>query len=214
MTDDLKNLRREYLRGGLQAVDLQADPIDQFKLWLKQALEAQVPDPTAMVLATVAQDGQPSQRIVLLKSVDQRGFVFYTNLRSHKAQEMLTNPKVSLHFPWNVLERQVRVTGVAQLLERNEVDDYFHRRPRESQLAAWASRQSQPIASRAELLARYQSTEERFAGGEVPTPEFWGGFRVRPHQVEFWQGGAHRLHDRYRYSLQAEGNWAIERLEP
>src|SRR5690625_4545385 len=138
MTDDLKNLRREYLRGGLQAVDLQADPIDQFKLWLKQALEAQVPDPTAMVLATVAQDGQPSQRIVLLKSVDQRGFVFYTNLRSHKAQEMLTNPKVSLHVPGNVLERQGRGTGVAQLLERNEGDDYFHRRPRERQLAAAA----------------------------------------------------------------------------
>ncbi|MDQ2075358.1 pyridoxamine 5'-phosphate oxidase [Marinimicrobium sp. ABcell2] len=214
MNYDLKDLRREYLRGGLQLTDLSADPIAQFELWMAQALEAQIPDPTAMVLATVAQDGQPSQRIVLLKGLDKRGFVFYTNLRSRKGLELHSNPKVSLHFPWHVLERQVSVCGVVQPLDRDEVADYFRRRPRESQIAAWASRQSRAIASRAELLERYKATEERFDQEDVPPPEFWGGFRVRPHQVEFWQGGAHRLHDRYQYTLQAEGNWAIDRLEP
>jgi pyridoxamine 5'-phosphate oxidase len=214
MNDELKDLRREYLRGGLQLTDLSADPLDQFEVWMAQALEAQIPDPTAMVLATVAQDGQPSQRIVLLKGLDKRGFVFYTNLRSRKGLELHSNPKVSLHFPWHVLERQVSVCGLAQPLGREEVEAYFRRRPRESQIAAWASRQSRSIASRAELLERFRNEQERFDQQEVPAPGFWGGFRVRPHQVEFWQGGAHRLHDRYMYTLQAEGNWAIDRLEP
>lgn len=211
---DLKDLRREYLRGGLNLEDLSADPIDQFTHWMAQAVEAGIPDPSAMTLASVAQDGQPSQRIVLLKGVDRRGLVFYTNMRSRKARELQTNPKVSLHFPWHLLERQVSVCGLVQKLEHDEAWNYFNGRPRESQLGAWASRQSRPIASRAELMERFRQMQERFGEGEIPLPEFWGGFRVRPHQMEFWQGGAHRLHDRFQYNLQADGNWAIDRLEP
>lgn len=211
---DLKDLRREYLRGGLNLEDLSADPIDQFSNWMAQAVEAGIPDPSAMTLASVAQDGQPSQRIVLLKGVDRRGLVFYTNMRSRKARELQTNPKVSLHFPWHLLERQVSVCGLVQKLEHDEAWNYFNHRPRESQLGAWASRQSRPIASRAELMERFRQMQERFGEGEIPLPEFWGGFRVRPHQMEFWQGGAHRLHDRFQYNLQADGNWAIDRLEP
>lgn len=214
MEHDLKDLRREYLRGGLKLTDLCADPIDQFEQWMAQALEAQIADPTAMVLASATQDGQPSQRIVLLKGLDKRGFVFYTNLRSRKGRELEANPRVSLHFPWHLLERQVQVGGVVQSLGSEEAQAYFSRRPRESQLAAWASHQSRPIASRTELMERFEKMQARFGTGEIPLPEFWGGFRVRPHQMEFWQGGAHRLHDRFQYTLQADGNWAIDRLEP
>lgn len=211
---DLQSLRREYLRGGLNLEDLNATPIDQFEVWMEQAVEAQVPDPTAMVIASAAPDGQPSQRIVLLKGLDERGFVFYTNLKSRKARELQANPKVSAHFPWHVLERQVHVLGRVELLTDEECEHYFHSRPRESQISAWASHQSQPIASREELLKRYRELEAQFGDDEIPRPAFWGGYRVRPHQMEFWQGGAYRLHDRFEYSLQSDGNWAIDRLEP
>lgn len=214
MAYDLKDLRREYLKGGLHLEDLAADPISQFELWMAQAVEAEIPDPSAMTLASVAADGQPSQRIVLLKGLDQHGFVFYTNLRSRKGRELATNPKANLHFPWHALERQVSVTGRVQPVDADEALAYFKRRPRESQLAAWASRQSQPIASRAELMARFEELQKRFGAGEIPLPEFWGGFRVKPQQVEFWQGGAHRLHDRFQYSRETDGNWRIDRLEP
>jgi len=211
---DLQSLRREYLRGGLNLEDLSAKPIDQFEIWMEQAVHAQIPDPTAMVVASAAPDGQPSQRIVLLKGLDERGFVFYTNLKSRKARELQTNPKVSAHFPWHVLERQVHVLGRVESLTDEDADHYFHSRPRESQISAWASHQSQPIASREELLKRYRDLEARFGEEEIPRPEFWGGFRIRPHEVEFWQGGAYRLHDRFEYKLQADGNWTIDRLEP
>lgn len=211
---DLQGLRREYLRGGLNLEDLSAGPIEQFERWMEQAVEADIPDPTAMVLATAAPDGQPSQRIVLLKDLDARGFVFYTNYSSRKAHELDANPKVSLHFPWHILERQVDVCGKVERLSREEAAYYFHRRPRESQLSAWASHQSRAIESRDALMAHYKDVEQRFEGGDVPLPEFWGGFRVCPHQVEFWQGGAYRLHDRFEYNLQPDGNWAIDRLEP
>ncbi|WP_347331925.1 pyridoxamine 5'-phosphate oxidase [Marinimicrobium locisalis] len=211
---DLQGLRREYLRGGLNLEDLSAGPIEQFERWMEQAVEADIPDPTAMVLATAAPDGQPSQRIVLLKDLDERGFVFYTNYSSRKAHELDANPKVSLHFPWHILERQVDVCGRVERLSREEAEHYFNRRPRESQLSAWASHQSRAIESRDALMAHYKNVEQRFEGGEVPLPEFWGGYRVCPHQVEFWQGGAYRLHDRFEYNLQPDGNWAIDRLEP
>lgn len=211
---DLQGLRREYLRGGLNLEDLSAGPIEQFERWMEQAVEADIPDPTAMVLATAAPDGQPSQRIVLLKDLDERGFVFYTNYSSRKAHELDANPKVSLHFPWHILERQVDVCGRVERLSREEAAHYFNRRPRESQLSAWASHQSRAIESRDALMAHYKDVEQRFEGGDVPLPEFWGGFRVCPHQVEFWQGGAYRLHDRFEYNLQPDGNWAIDRLEP
>jgi pyridoxamine 5'-phosphate oxidase len=167
-----------------------------------------------MTIATVDTTGQPSQRIVLLKHLDEKGFVFYTNLNSRKAQELKQNPKISLHFPWYLMERQVKVCGIAEQLSATEVMKYFVSRPRDSQLGAWASQQSRPISSRALLLQQFESMKKKFAQGEIPVPDFWGGFRVKPHQIEFWQGGAARLHDRFQYNLQADGSWNIQRLEP
>ncbi|HWV16725.1 MAG TPA: pyridoxamine 5'-phosphate oxidase [Cellvibrio sp.] len=214
MALDLESLRREYLQGGLDLADLAEDPFVQFKRWMEQTIATQVPDPSAMTVATVDAEGQPSQRIVLLKQFDQKGFVFYTNLRSKKARDLQQNAKISLHFPWHFLERQVKVCGVAEQLSTAEALKYFVTRPRESQLGAWASQQSQPIASRALLMQQFESMKNKFAKGEIPLPDFWGGFRVKPHQIEFWQGGANRLHDRFQYSLQADNRWHIERLEP
>ncbi len=211
---DLEHFRREYTQGGLDRADLADNPIEQFGLWMKQAIAAQLPEPTAMTIATVDASGQPSQRIVLLKQVDDKGFVFYTNLASRKAQDIKKNPKISLHFPWYPLERQVKICGIAQQLSSAEALKYFVSRPRDSQLGAWASHQSRPISSRALLLQQFEVMKNKFAKGEIPLPDFWGGFRVRPHQIEFWQGGAARLHDRFQYSLQADGSWQIDRLQP
>lgn len=214
MALDLQSLRTEYTKGGLERDDLHENPIEQFKRWMQQTIDAQLPDPNAMTIATVDENGQPSQRIVLLKNLDDRGFVFYTNLRSRKAQELKQNPKVSLHFPWYFLERQVKVCGVAEQLSSTEVLKYFVTRPRDSQLGAWASQQSRPISSRALLMQQFESMKNKFAKGEIPVPDFWGGFRVKPHQIEFWQGGEARLHDRFEYNLQADNSWTIQRLEP
>lgn len=211
---NLESLRREYLQGGLELVDLAANPIDQFKQWMTQTVAAEIPDPNAMTIATVDATGQPSQRIVLLKSVDEKGFVFYTNLRSRKAQELKQNPKISLHFPWYFLERQIKVCGIAEPLSTGEALKYFVTRPRDSQLGAWASQQSRPISSRALLMQQFESMKNKFAKGEIPLPDFWGGFRVKPHQIEFWQGGANRLHDRFQYNLNENDAWTIVRLEP
>ncbi|MES2822847.1 MAG: pyridoxamine 5'-phosphate oxidase [Pseudomonadota bacterium] len=211
---NLENLRREYLQGGLDLEDLSTNPIEQFNRWMTQTVAAEIPDPNAMTVATVDASGQPSQRIVLLKNVDEKGFVFYTNLRSRKAQELKQNPKVSLHFPWHFLERQIKVCGVVEALSTTEVLKYFVTRPRDSQLGAWASQQSRTISSRAVLMQQFESMKNKFAKGEIPLPDFWGGFRVKPHQIEFWQGGANRLHDRFQYNLNADGTWKIERLEP
>jgi pyridoxamine 5'-phosphate oxidase len=210
----LDSFRREYLQGGLDRADLADDPFTQFERWMTQVIATGMPDPNAMTIATVDATGQPSQRIVLLKGVDQRGFVFYTNLRSRKAQDLQQNPKISLHFPWYFLERQVKVCGVAEQLSTAESLKYFLSRPRDSQLAAWASQQSRPISSRALLLQQFEAMKNKFSKGEIPLPDFWGGFRVKPHQIEFWQGGAHRLHDRFVYSLKNDNQWQIERLEP
>lgn len=209
----LEDIRREYLRGGLSRRDLAADPIEQFNRWMEQALGAEITDPSAMTLATADARGRPSQRIVLLKGVDARGFVFYTNFTSHKGRELADNPQVSLHFPWHSMERQVAVTGRADRLSASESAAYFASRPRESQIAAWASHQSRPIDSRETLMARFEQLKERFAGGEVPAPDFWGGYRVAPETVEFWQGGAMRLHDRFVYRCEGE-HWQIDRLAP
>jgi pyridoxamine 5'-phosphate oxidase len=214
MSLDLQSLRTEYTKGGLEREDLHENPIEQFNRWMQQTVDAQVPDPNAMTIATVDASGQPSQRIVLLKQLDDRGFVFFTNLNSHKAQDLKQNPKIRLHFPWYFLERQVKVCGVAEQLSTAEVLKYFVTRPRDSQLGAWASQQSRPISSRALLLQQFEAMKNKFAKGEIPVPDFWGGFRVKPHQIEFWQGGAARLHDRFQYNLQPDNSWAIERLEP
>lgn len=211
---DIDHLRREYLKGGLHRENLLDEPIAQFKVWLKQAIDAGMDDPTAMTVATVSADGQPSQRIVLLKHVDERGFVFYTNFGSRKARELGENPKVSIHFPWHAMERQVKVCGVAEKISTAESLKYFISRPKESQLAAWASEQSRPVSSRQLLMQQFNAMKDKFSKGEVPLPDFWGGFRIKPHQIEFWQGGANRLHDRFEYTQDETGDWNIERLAP
>ncbi|WP_105188192.1 pyridoxamine 5'-phosphate oxidase [Pseudoalteromonas sp. T1lg48] len=210
----LDDIRREYLQGGLDESMLEADPIAQFEKWLEQAIEAQIPDPTAMVVATVDEQGQPSQRIVLLKSLDENGFVFFTNTGSRKASELAKNNKISLHFPWHMFERQVIVYGEAQPLPTSAVAKYFLSRPKESQLAAWASSQSRPVSSRQVLMEKFTQMKNKFAKGEIPLPDFWGGYCVKPTKVEFWQGGAHRLHDRFMYIRQEDNSWRVERLNP
>ncbi|MFM2587902.1 pyridoxamine 5'-phosphate oxidase [Vibrio sp. TBV020] len=210
---ELEDIRREYLKSGLRRKDLLADPIAQFDLWLKQAIEAKLTDPTAMTVATVDATGQPFQRIVLLKDVDKRGFVFYTNLGSRKAQQIEGNSKISLHFPWHPLERQVHITGVAEKLSAVENIKYFSSRPKASQLAAIASKQSSRISARGVLEGKFLELKQKFESGEVPVPSFWGGYRIKPESIEFWQGGEHRLHDRFLFSREQE-EWNIDRLAP
>lgn len=206
-------IRRSYVKDKLDLDKLNADPIAQFEFWLKDAIAAELPDPTAMCVASVDALGQPSQRLVLLKDVNSEGFTFYTNLGSRKASELAENPKVCLHFPWHPLERQVIVYGTAERVPNTQVMQYFLSRPKESQLAAWASEQSRPISTRQALMQKFAEIKHKFEHGEVPLPSFWGGFLVRPHQIEFWQGGEHRLHDRFMYS-KTEAGWQIERLCP
>lgn len=217
----LKDIRRDYAMGELREQDLNRDPIKQFETWLNDVVKADVPDPTAMTVATVSPDGQPSQRIVLLKDVNADGFVFYTNLSSRKAKELEMNSKISLHFPWHFMERQVKVCGIAQPLSTTEVASYFFSRPKESQLAAWASKQSHPISTRQMLLSKYEEVKQKFSDGEIPLPKFWGGYRVIPHEIEFWQGGEHRLHNRFTYTRDNHADdtgenqqWDIQRLMP
>lgn len=213
---DIADMRREYLRGGLHREDLPNDPMELFEKWLRQACDAQLPDATAMVVGTVDKDGQPFQRIVLLKHYDANGFVFYTNLGSRKAQQIKNNPKVSLLFPWHVLERQVHITGSAEPLSALEVVKYFHSRPKDSQIAAWVSQQSSRISARSMLESKFMELKAKFVNGEVPLPTFWGGFRIRFNSIEFWQGGPHRLHDRFLYQRTApeQNIWRIDRLAP
>lgn len=214
----IDDIRRSYTKDKLELDKLNSNPIAQFELWLKDAIAAELPDPTAMCVASVDSDGQPSQRLVLLKDVSEEGFTFYTNLGSRKATELSANPKVSLHFPWHPLERQVIVYGTAERVPNSQVMKYFVSRPKESQLAAWASEQSRPVSTRQALLQKFAEIKHKFAHGEVPLPSFWGGFLIRPHKIEFWQGGEHRLHDRFMYSKTANADatppWHIERLCP
>ncbi|MGB0669538.1 MAG: pyridoxamine 5'-phosphate oxidase [Porticoccaceae bacterium] len=209
----LEDNRREYDYGKLSRESLAADPFAQFTLWMNQAIEARVQDPTAMSVATVSSEGKPWQRMVLLKGFDKNGFVFYTNLGSRKAKEIEANGQVSLHFPWLQLDRQVIIGGRAQRLSAVEVIKYFVSRPKESQLAAWASKQSSRINSRQALETQFAQIKQKFAQGEVPLPDFWGGYRVVPEEIEFWQGGESRLHDRFSYSRDGD-NWTIDRLSP
>lgn len=210
----LEDIRREYSRGGLRREMLANSPIAQFEAWLQQAVDSNLTDPTAMVIATVDGSGQPSQRIVLLKQVDEQGFVFFTNTGSRKAQELEKNNKISLHFPWHGIERQVIVYGEAKPLSTAAVAKYFLSRPQESQLAAWASQQSRPISSRKVLMETFHAMKEKFSKGDIPLPDFWGGYCVVPAKIEFWQGGDHRLHDRFMYTKDATGSWQVERLNP
>jgi pyridoxamine 5'-phosphate oxidase len=206
--------RREYTDGGLTREMLDACPIRQTEIWLEQAVRADVTDPTGMVLATVDEEGEPRQRTVLLKGLSKVGFVFYTNYNSDKAHAIECEPRVSLLFPWNVLERQIIIGGTAEKMSDAESADYFMTRPRESQIAAWASHQSRPISDRAMLERQAEDIRLKFGDGEIPTPTFWGGYRVVPQRIEFWQGGEHRLHDRFVYRKSAQDRWSIEQLQP
>jgi pyridoxamine 5'-phosphate oxidase len=209
----LEDNRREYDYGVLTRDSLLDEPFSQFDLWMNQAIESQIQDPTAMSIASVDADGQPSQRMVLLKHFDTGGFVFYTNLESRKAKQIQANHKVSLHFPWLQLDRQVIVGGRAEPLPREEVLKYFLSRPVESQLGAWASKQSSVIESRQTLENEFNKLKEQFSNGDIPLPDFWGGYRIVPTEIEFWQGGEKRLHDRFRYQLNGD-SWDISRLSP
>ena len=209
-----EKFRREYTAGGLARDMLDVCPLRQFETWLEQAVNASLEDPTAMVLATVDENGAPGQRIVLLKGLSEGGFVFYTNHGSNKARAIERCAEVSLLFPWNALDRQVIIGGTAEKLSYAESATYFVTRPRESQIAAWASEQSRPVSARAVLEQQAHIIREKFRKGEIPMPDFWGGYRVVPRQIEFWQGGEHRLHDRFLYRKNAEGDWDIEQLQP
>ncbi|EIB98905.1 MULTISPECIES: pyridoxamine 5'-phosphate oxidase [Pantoea] len=209
----IAHLRREYTRGGLRRKDLPDDPVVLFEQWLSQACEAKLPDPTAMTVATVDEQGQPWQRIVLLKHFDAQGMVFYTNLGSRKALQLANNPRICLHFPWHYLERQVMVLGEVEKLSPLEVLKYFHSRPRDSQIGAWVSKQSSRISARGILEGKFLELKQKFQQGDVPLPSFWGGYRVKFHTLEFWQGGEHRLHDRFIYQRDHDG-WKIDRLAP
>ena len=211
---DLEDFRREYLAPGLHRKDLDASPFRQFESWLKHAIDAGLRDPTAMAVATVDARGRPSQRLVLLKHCDERGFVFYTNLESRKAREIAGNARVALLFPWADMERQVRIEGTAERRGAGEALKYFLMRPRASQLAAWASAQSRPLSSRALLEDEFARLKQKFGEGRIPLPSFWGGYRVVPDAFEFWQGRPNRLHDRFSYALGDDGQWLIERLAP
>jgi pyridoxamine 5'-phosphate oxidase len=210
----ISEMRRPYGARRLRRADLQADPLEQFGLWLNEALDAGMVEPNAMSLATAWKDGRPSVRTVLLKSMDARGFVFYTNLESRKARQLEENPRASLLFPWLALERQVIVTGSVSRVTTSEVSNYFAIRPRDSQISAWASRQSREIASRTILENEWESIERKFANKKVPLPPFWGGYRVAPETIEFWQGGRNRLHDRFEYRRESNGSWTVQRLAP
>ena len=210
---DLAALRTEYGERGIDPETLDADPIAQFRRWLQDAETAELAEPNAMAVSTVGADGAPSSRYVLLRGLDERGFAFYTNHESKKARELAANPRVALLFGWLALQRQVRVTGMAVRFDDREADDYFASRPRGSQIGAWASPQSAPLADRAELERMVADTEQRFAGVPVPRPPFWGGYRVAPLTIEFWQGRRSRLHDRLRYR-RVDGEWRLERLAP
>jgi pyridoxamine 5'-phosphate oxidase len=214
MNATLTALRVEYRRGQLLEAQADADPMVTFAAWMVEATEAGLHEPNAMTLATADAAGRPSARVVLLKGVDERGFCFYTNYTSRKGQELAANPWAALCFWWGRLERQVRVEGQVEQLSAAESDDYFHARPRGAQLGAWVSAQSQVIPNRQVLEERLAQLEAEYAGQEPPRPPYWGGYRLMPDVLEFWQGGLHRLHDRLRYTRQADGSWQLERLSP
>ena len=209
----LKDNRREYDYGKLSRDSLSDCPFEQFDAWMQQALDANIVDPTAMCLATVDDSGRPWQRVVLLKGFDESGFVFYTNLSSRKALNINSNSQASIQFSWLQLDRQVIVGGRAERLADAEVVEYFNSRPLSSQLAAWASDQSSPIASRDILESNFKAIQEKFSSSEVPVPDFWGGYRIIPEEFEFWQGGEKRLHDRFCFLWRGD-NWEISRLSP
>ena len=206
--------RAEWMQQGLTRDELSPNPFHQFELWYTQAIEAEIPEPNGMSVATVSEDGQPSLRTVLLKIYDEQGFVFFTNYESIKAKQIDKHPQVALLFPWVGLARQVKITGTATRVPTAESMKYFATRGRGSQIGAWASPQSQVISSRSLLEAKVDEIKRKFQDGEVPLPSFWGGYRVVPQTIEFWQGRENRLHDRFVYTRENDDQWSIERKAP
>jgi pyridoxamine 5'-phosphate oxidase len=211
--DSIKNLRKNYDSASLNEDNINKNPFEQFKNWLNLALSQDVPEPNAMTLSTVDKDNRPSSRIVLLKGIEDNGFVFYTNYNSRKGREILSNSYVSLNFFWHQLEKQIRIDGQVRKVKEEDSDEYFQSRPRESQIGAWTSLQSSPIASREVLESKYKELEEFYLNKVIPRPPVWGGYIVIPDQFEFWQGRPNRLHDRFQFKLK-DSNWLIERLSP
>lgn len=210
---DLSDFRKEYSNRGLRRADLAPDPLEQFSVWFAQAVELLLHEPNAMTLSTVDEAGRPSQRTVLLKKFDAAGFVFFSNYQSRKARQIDANPHASILFPWITLERQVIIQGSVEKISEAESRDYFVSRPRESQLGAWVSDQSQVIPDREYLTEKLAGLEEKFVDSEISLPPFWGGYRLVPQSIEFWQGGPARLHDRFLYLRQGR-SWKIDRLSP
>lgn len=211
--EKVAQLRRDYMHAGLDREDLHEDPIIQFERWLQDAVDANLRDATAMTLATADARGNPSARIVLLKDVEDGRFVFYTNYGSRKAREIEENPRVSLCFYWDDFDRQVRIFGSAGRVPREQSAAYFKSRPRESQIGAWASHQSAEVSGREQLDEQYKKYEKKFGDEEIPLPDFWGGYAIRPERIEFWQGRPSRMHDRFEYRRRGE-EWQISRLSP
>ncbi len=209
----IADLRQDYRQAALLETEANPDPIGQFQTWFDAAVAAQLPEPNAMTIATATPDGMPSARVVLLKNVDDRGFVFFTNYNSHKGQELMANPQAAIVSLWTELERQVRIQGRVEKIAPAESDEYFYSRPPGSRLGAWASNQSEVVASREVLDQQLADLEAKYANQEIPRPEHWGGFRVMPTMIEFWQGRSSRLHDRLRYRLIG-GAWVLDRLSP
>jgi pyridoxamine 5'-phosphate oxidase len=212
--DSPSALRKEYKLASLLEEEISKDPISQFDKWWKQALASDIDEVSAMTLATASSDGLPAARMVLLKDFDAKGFVFFTNYQSFKAQQLLENPRACLVFFWKELERQVRITGLVEKVSAAESDNYFNSRPEGSKIGAWASPQSQVIVGRNWLEENEKKMRRRFDSVSITRPDHWGGYRVKPISVEFWQGRPNRLHDRINFNLQADGNWTIERLAP
>ncbi len=211
---DLTAMRQEYTTKGLHKKDLQNNPFGQFELWFNQAVEAKLIEPNAFTLATVGTDLKPSQRTVLLKRYDESGFVFFSNYASKKSKQISQNNCVSAHFAWLGLERQLRIEGTIEEITKTELLKYFLSRPRGSQIGAWVSHQSEVVTSRSILEEKFDQIRKKFANGEIPFPDKWGGYIIKPTLFEFWQGGRDRLHDRFEYSLQKDSSWQINRLEP
>lgn len=213
MKDKVENLRIDYNKDTLDIKDLNADPIVQFEYWFDEAMGANIPEPHAFMISTVDAEGKPSSRIVLLRNADQNGFVFFTNYKSRKGHNIEVNPNVCATFFWHDLQRQVRIEGTIEKISAAESDEYFATRPRESQIGAWASNQSEVLESREALEERTAQLTAQYEGQTVPRPPHWGGYRIKPTAIEFWQGRASRLHDRFLYTLEG-GNWDIKRLNP